>query len=261
MSSFRTKSPTYSGDCRRGVLAVLRVVSLVPSATESVLAWGVTPVACTRFCEQPTLRHIGGTKDPNIAEIVALQPDLVLCCEEENLKAHHDELVAAGLRTFTFRVDSVSDVASQLEALAGCLGLETSNLAGCGADAVPNEQPPTPVLAAFVPIWRRPTMTMSGGTYGSSLLASVGVLNVFADAVIRYPEVTADEVAERRPDVILAPTEPYPFKDRHLRALTEELGAPAVLVDGADLFWWGTRSAAAQVRLAAQVRQLAFLKR
>ena len=41
-----------------------RVVSLVPSVTETLLAWGVTPAACTRFCEQPDLPHVGGTKDP-----------------------------------------------------------------------------------------------------------------------------------------------------------------------------------------------------
>ncbi|MEY2588091.1 MAG: hypothetical protein QOJ67_75, partial [Acidimicrobiaceae bacterium] len=62
----------------------MRIVSLVPSATESLLAWGVTPVAVTRFCEQPELLAVGGTKDPDVAAIVALRPDLVVLCEEEN---------------------------------------------------------------------------------------------------------------------------------------------------------------------------------
>ncbi len=61
-----------------------RVVSLVPSVTEALLAWGVEPVACTRFCEQPSIRHVGGTKDPDVAAIVALAPDLVVMCDEEN---------------------------------------------------------------------------------------------------------------------------------------------------------------------------------
>src|SRR4029079_2666386 len=78
-----------------------RVVSLVPSATESLMAWGVVPVACTRLCERPELPHVGGTKAPDLAEITRLRPDLVVMCEEENLLAHHDELVAAGLDTFT----------------------------------------------------------------------------------------------------------------------------------------------------------------
>ena len=47
----------------------MRVVSLVPSVTETVLAWGVTPVAVTRFCEQPDLVQVGGTKDPDLEAI------------------------------------------------------------------------------------------------------------------------------------------------------------------------------------------------
>ena len=75
----------------------MRVVSLVPSATETLLAWGIEPVAVTRFCEQPDLPQVGGTKDPDLAAIVALAPDLVVLCEEENRAADAEALVAAGL--------------------------------------------------------------------------------------------------------------------------------------------------------------------
>jgi ABC-type Fe3+-hydroxamate transport system substrate-binding protein len=205
------------------------------------MAWGLVPVACTRFCERPELPHVGGTKDPDLAEITRLRPDLVVMCEEENLLAHHDELVAAGLDTFTFHVDAVSDVAPQLAALAGVVGVPFA-----GFDLPP--APTGPVARrAFVPIWRRPWMTLSASTYGSSLLARLGIANAFADAVVRYPEVTLEEAAARHPDVVLLPTEPYPFKERH-RAEVASV-APAVLVDGQDLFWWGTRTPAALARL------------
>ena len=95
---------------------------------------------------------------------------------------------------------------------------------------------------------------MSGGTYGSSLLAHLGVGNVFAGAEVRYPEVTLDEVAARRPDVALLPTEPYPFKARHVDELASL--APARLVDGQDLFWWGTRTPAAVERLRIALADL-----
>ena len=52
-----------------------RVVSLVPSVTETLVAWGSPPIACTRFCEQPDIPHVGGTKVPDVAAIVALAPD------------------------------------------------------------------------------------------------------------------------------------------------------------------------------------------
>ena len=74
----------------------MRVVSLVPSVTETLLAWGITPVAVTRFCEQPSLRAVGGTKDPDVAAIVELAPDLVVMCHEENRLEDFDALVGRG---------------------------------------------------------------------------------------------------------------------------------------------------------------------
>ena len=110
---------------------------------------------------------------------------------------------------------------------------------------------PPPLAAvgvrAFVPIWRRPWMTMRGDTYGSSVLAHLGIDNVFAEADVRYPTTTLDEVAALTPDVVLAPSEPYPFKERHVAELAEV--APVELIDGQDLFWWGMRTPDALDRL------------
>jgi ABC-type Fe3+-hydroxamate transport system substrate-binding protein len=223
-------------------------VSLVPSATESLVAWGVTPVAVTRFCEQPALRQVGGTKDPDVAAVVDLAPDLVVVCREENRLADADALRAAGLDLFVFAVDDVEDVEPQLAALAARLGVVV-------APAEPLPPPaPVPVGRAFVPIWRRPWMTMSGACYGSSLLAHLGMTNVFADHPVRYPEVDLDSVAGRSPDVVLAPSEPYPFGPRHVVEL--EAVAPVVLIDGQDLFWWGVRTPGAARRLAEVVASL-----
>jgi len=222
-----------------------RVVSLVPSVTETLLAWGVTPVACTRFCEQPDLPHVGGTKDPDVAAIVDLAPDLVVLCVEENRREDADALAAAGVATAALSIDSVADVAPAMAMLAGLVGVAAPPV----ADVAPD---PEPRLRAFVPIWKRPWMSLAGGTYGSSLLASVGVANVFAGARDRYPTVTLDDVRARDPDVVLAPSEPYPFAERHVPLFDGV--APVVLVDGQDLFWWGVRTPAARSRLAAALQ-------
>jgi ABC-type Fe3+-hydroxamate transport system substrate-binding protein len=224
----------------------VRVVSLVPSVTETLAAWGVTPVACTRFCERPDLPHVGGTKDPDVGRIAELAPDLVVMCEEENRREDADALARAGVPTAALAIDGVGDVAPALRMLAGLVD----------ADVEVEEVPLQPVgdgerLRAFVPIWKRPWMTISGGTYGSSLLSAIGVDNVFADAAERYPTVTLDEARARNPDVVLAPSEPYPFRERHVEQLSEV--APVVLVDGQDLFWWGVRTPAAMARLRRQL--------
>jgi ABC-type Fe3+-hydroxamate transport system substrate-binding protein len=233
----------------------LRVVSLVPSVTETLAAWGVTPVACTRFCERPDLPHVGGTKDPDVGRIAELAPDLVVMCEEENRREDADALARAGVRTAALAIDGVGDVAPALRMLAGLVevDVEVEDVEVEDVEAVPSQADGGERLRAFVPIWKRPWMTLSGGTYGSSLLSAIGVDNVFADAAERYPTVTLDDARARAPDVVLAPSEPYPFRERHVELL--EQVAPVVLVDGQDLFWWGARTPAAMARLRHQLSE------
>lgn len=218
----------------------MRVVSLVPSVTETLLRWGVVPVACTRFCEQPDLLHVGGTKDPDIAAIVGLEPDLVVMCDEENRREDADALHSAGVRVHSCSPRSVADVGPAMAALAATLGRHGFVVPG-RAGAVDHEDVVEPVgLRAFVPIWRRPWMSLAGDTYGSSVLEAIGVSNVFADDATRYPEIDLADAAARRPDIVLAPSEPYPFGERHVEELSSV--APVLLVDGRDLFWWGERT-------------------
>jgi hypothetical protein len=95
-------------------------------------------------------------------------------------------------------------------------------------------------------------MTLAGDTYGSSLLQLLGCFNVFTGQGVRYPTVELAEAAGRRPDLVLLPTEPYPFKERHVAEVAEGVpGAEVAIVDGQDLFWWGIRTPGAVDRLAA----------
>lgn len=219
----------------------MRVVSLVPSVTESLLAWGVTPIAVTRFCEQPSLPTVGGTKDPDVGAIVALAPDVVVVNDEENRLEDHDALVTAGLGVHVVRVASVAEVPPAMAALRARLGLDPEPV------TLPAARPATG-RRAFVPIWRRPYMSLSRDTYGSSVLAHLGVANALDAAVERYPEI---ELAEVEADVVLAPSEPYPFTER-FRAELERV-APVVFVDGRDLFWWGVRTPHAVRRLETTI--------
>jgi ABC-type Fe3+-hydroxamate transport system substrate-binding protein len=218
----------------------VRVVSLVPSATETLLAWGITPIAVTRFCEQPDLLAVGGTKNPDIEAITRLEPDLVVMCPEENRLEDAERLRREGIAVHAVEIDDVADVRGALQDLALEVGVDP---------AEPDPLPPAVATwcRAFVPIWRRPWMTMGGHCYGASVLAHLGVENVWRDASVRYPEVDIGDVAARRPNLVLAPTEPYPFGERHREEL--ERVAPVVFVDGQDLFWWGARTPGALRRL------------
>jgi ABC-type Fe3+-hydroxamate transport system substrate-binding protein len=223
-----------------------RVVSLVPSVTETLIALGVTPIACTRFCEQPSLPHVGGTKDPDLDAIVALRPDVVVMDDEENLREHHDVLVERGACVHVTHVRTIDDVAPVVASLA--------SLVGRTHDVVVPPGTADTRCRAFVPIWRRPWMTINADTYGASILSRCGIDVVTADASQRYPTVELGGIVELAPDVVLLPTEPYPFKDRHAAEISDRLGVPARLVNGQDVFWWGVRTPDAITRLTAACR-------
>jgi len=257
-----------------------RVVSLVPSVTETLLAWGRAPVGCSRFCPPvPGARRVGGTKDPDLAAVLALAPDLVVMDEEENRREDAEALMAAGVAVLATAVRSLDDLERDLARLAAGLGLDPSGLdpsgldlrgrgpgvASWGISAIParsvgasgdsgHDGRGAVRVRAIVPIWRRPWILLGPDTYAGDLLGHLGVKVCVPSGSDRYPRVPREAWAELAPDVVLAPSEPYPFRERH-RAELEEL-APVRFVDGQDLFWWGARTPGALARLAEALGDL-----
>ncbi len=219
------------------------MVSLVPSATETLLALGVRPIACTRFCDAPGIPVVGGTKNPDVAAVVALAPDLVVVNDEENRREDADALADAGLALHSMSPRSVEDVGPAVRALAAAVGVPAP------------PEGPLPVIAhhqgsCVVFVWRRPWMTLAADTYAASLLARLGYDQVPLGAEGRYPATTLAEVAAFAPSLVLLPDEPYAFTERHRAEVAGEVpGAAVLLVDGRDLFWWGTRTPDAIERL------------
>ena len=89
-------------------------------------------------------------------------------------------------------------------------------------------------------------MALGEPTYGSAVLRALGIANVAAPDGA-YPELDLETARSRGADLVIAPSEPYPFAERH-RAELEQV-APAVFVDGRDLVWWGARTRGALHRL------------
>ena len=226
--------------------AFMNVVSLVPSVTETLSAWGVAPIACTKYCERPDLHHVGGTKNPEVEAIVALEPDLVVVDVQENRVEDFNALTKAGLNVLALDVVSIETMNVDLRRLAGAIGYE---------HAVSEVTEVSPLnRRAFVPIWRRPWMSIGADTFGSRLLEAMGITNICSELESNYPELDLSTVAEMKPDLVIVPSEPYEFDDAHLEEFANI--APAVRVDGRDLFWWGVRTPEAVKRLHEQLRSL-----
>jgi ABC-type Fe3+-hydroxamate transport system substrate-binding protein len=216
-----------------------RVVSIVPSLTEAVAetAPGLL-VGATDWCTHPAdldVARIGGTKNPRVAQIAALAPDLVLANQEENRVSDLDELRACGLPVY------VTDIRT----LDGAFGSLTRMLAACGlarpawldeaVDAWARVPDRPRRRRAVVPIWRRPWMAVGRDTFTGSVLHRAGVENVLAASPDRYPRFDPDALPEH--DLVVLPDEPYLFTaDDGPEAFP---GVPAALVSGRLLTWYG----------------------
>ena len=117
--------------------------------------------------------------------------------EEENRAEDAEAIEAAGLRLHVTRVRRVADVDAELDGLARAVGHR--GLPAPGFPFGTLRAGDSEGTRAFVPIWRRPWMTLNRDTYGSSMLEALGIGNVYADAPDRYPTVTLEEAAARAP--------------------------------------------------------------
>lgn len=250
------------------------------------LGCGDRLVAVTDYCVHPAdkVRHlprVGGTKSPDLARVRAALPELVLASREENRREDVEALQADGFKVW---VTFPCTVAGTLELLWAIVRVFDVPQRGLVIDALERvyeyaalAAENTSGLRTFCPIWREPRapepprwwMTFNRDTYMHDLLRVCGGENVFADRErryplaadlgqmpadppdpardTRYPRVTPDEVARQAPDVILLPSEPYPFTDQDAAAFDAFPDLPAVrhrrlhTLDGSLLTWPGTR--------------------
>lgn len=243
-----------------------RIVSLVPSLSEALWWFRAADrlVGITEYCVAPphgfpNATRVRGTKNPDVAGIEALEPDLVIANEEENRKLDVDRLRAAGLAVYVTAPRTVTDAATTLATLGRLVGGEA---AGAGlAQSIEraldqlSSRPAHPRLRTFCPVWRDPWMATGRDTYAADLLAWTGYEVGPAEAGDRYPKVALEAVRRWEPEVVLLPDEPYRF-DAHDREVFREWPARARLIDGTQLTWYGPRTPSALAELGRLNRSL-----
>ena len=231
-----------------------RVVSLVPSLTESLfdLGLGEFVVGITDFCVHPAdgvkfLTRIGGPKNPELQKILSLNPDLVLANQEENPRKIVENLRERGIPVLVTFPQSVRQALEVLLRIAGMFSRQTAFMRiktlemtySWLQSRVDADEP----MRYFCPIWMgeiqdgtRWWMTFNQHTYVHDLLRILGGKNIFAERErryplmadlglrdpidsdwrdTRYPRVVLDEVRRLDPEIILLPNEPYPFDESH----------------------------------------------
>ncbi|MEU3882107.1 helical backbone metal receptor [Streptomyces californicus] len=236
----------------------MRVVSLVPSLTEAVAVSAPGLLAgATDWCTHPAglaAARIGGTKNPDVAAIAALAPDLVIANEEENRAPDLDALRGAGLDVLVTEIRTLDQAFTELHRVLvdGCGLARPRWLDEAEAAWVALPAPSGPARPAAVPIWRRPWMVLGRDTFAGDLLARLGVRNVYAGHPERYPRVTVEELNASGAELVVLPDEPYRFTAADGPEAFP--GLTAALIDGRLLTWYGPSLAEAARVLPSALR-------
>ena len=187
-----------------------RVVSLLPSLTESVCALGKCGalVGVDRFSNWPLsiqeLPKLGGMGDVNIERIVQLKPDVVLL---EKASPAIARLNSLGVRTFALDVKSMGDEERALKKLDTLLGTSESarvwnqiqkeimrankQLSSKGGDiSVYFEVNPAPFAAGR-------------SSFIGEILTQLNLINIIPESLGPFPKINPEFVVQAKPDVIL----------------------------------------------------------
>ena len=232
-----------------------RVVSLVPSLTESVAVTRPDALAgATIWCTHPAdldVPRVRGTKNPDLAAIAALDPDIVLANQEENRRVDVERLRAAGVTVWVTVIRTLDEaIASLRRMFTVALGWPEPRLAGRGRAGLARPARPRR-RAAAIPIWRDPWMVVGSATFTGDLAARLGLDNVYADDPERYPHIDLDDLAARDPELVVLPDEPYAFTAADGPEMFP--GRGCALVEGRSLTWYGPSLVTARAQLIRSI--------
>ncbi|RYY86684.1 MAG: ABC transporter substrate-binding protein [Comamonadaceae bacterium] len=199
----------------RGVTVTLpapprRVVSLLPSLTESVCALNACDrlVGVDRYSNHPasvrSLPKVGGGIDPNIEAVVALRPDVVIMSRSSR---GAERLQALGIRVVALETDTSADVQRVLERLGVLLGVPDAQRIWreieAGVNAAAQSLPPQARgLRIYYEVSPGPYAAGAGSFIGD-MVERLGARNIVPPDLGPFPKINPELVVRAGPDIIM----------------------------------------------------------
>ena len=192
-----------------------RVISLVPSVTETIIALdaGDRIVGRTEYDRDSSLAAvplIGRGLSPSIEAMIALHPDLVVVWASDKRGDLRGQLEKAKIPVLALEVQDTTDAFRVVGLMGWALGREAAG--GMLLDSLRASLKATASIArqrsrrrVFYVVYNDPPMTAGPGTFIDQLLDIAGADNVFSDAASRWPTVSLEEVVKRDPDIVVLP--------------------------------------------------------
>ncbi len=227
-----------------------KIISLVPSISSLLFYLGLENeiLGVTKFCTLPESLQlnktiIGGTKNIHIQKIIDLQPDLIICNKEENIKEQIFELS----EKFPVWVTDVNNLEENYQMILD-IGVLTGKITASIklvddtklSFTINNQSKNNKKIKTAYLIWKEPYMTVGGDTFISDMMINAGLENIFSKQT-RYPVITTEDIIQKNCELVLLSSEPYPFKEMHINELKKYLpNIEIILVNGIFFSWYGS---------------------
>jgi len=188
----------------------MRIVSLVPSHTETLVALGVGAriVGIDDWSDAPleatSLPKLGGLYDTHVEEVLALHPDLVLLSESNGAVR---ALEHAGVTEWAGSAQTFDEIAPAIEAIGKMVGrsAEAAGLvARIGADLAVVEKSVAgePRVSVYYELDATP-YTVGPESFIGVMLVKAGGDNVIPTGLGEFPKISPELVVAKNPAVIL----------------------------------------------------------
>jgi iron complex transport system substrate-binding protein len=187
-----------------------RIVTLLPSLTESVCALGACDrlVGVDRYSNSPeqvkALPQLGGGIDPNVEAVVALKPDAVLLAKSSRVT---QRLEALGLKVLVLEPKSHADVRRVLDKLDQVLGTHEAPRVWRVIDtSVSAAAQSVPVRAKRMRVYfevNSAPYAAGESSFIGETLARLGAKNIVPAALGPFPKLNPEYVVRANPDLIM----------------------------------------------------------
>ncbi|MEW6732194.1 MAG: cobalamin-binding protein [Acidobacteriota bacterium] len=193
-----------------------RIISLAPNITEILFALDLGPriVGVTTYCNYPpqatTIDKVGDTLRPNLEQIIALHPDLVLISTASQLQQFLAKLTEAGIPIFVLKSPSVEATLHSIVTVGQLTNRETqakalvNQLRGRLA-TIAEKVAGKPRPKVFFVVGTEPLITAGRDAFITDLINFAGGDSISADVAAEWPAYSAETVIARAPDIILVP--------------------------------------------------------
>lgn len=190
-----------------------RIVSLAPSLTETLYALGLQDrlVGDTEYCDYPpdaTRKHkVGGAINPNMEEIAALRPDVVLVVKSLNRLETVRALEQLGIPVYSVDPHSVNGVIESIKRLsevlgAGPAGAELEQKLRDRLAAIEAKLKDVPPKRVFFVVWTEPLQSIGKKTFIADLLTYCGATSV-VESQQDWPKYSLEEAVRLQPEYLV----------------------------------------------------------